>query len=131
VQSEPSSNRDQSWNLRFDFVPTRMGETTIQRRPFDDKPERDAAEPPSPRPSRRPPAPEPATAAHPASTAQSGGRAVTPTGRYLFLVRYSTRRSFVIPADRKSLLHDGQAARLVRIGARIGRALLSAFGASR
>jgi hypothetical protein len=30
-------NRDGSWNLRFDFVPTRMGETTIQLRDFDPK----------------------------------------------------------------------------------------------
>jgi hypothetical protein len=30
-------NRDGSWNLRFDFVPTRMGETTIQLRDFDAK----------------------------------------------------------------------------------------------
>jgi hypothetical protein len=39
-----------SWNLRFDFIPTRMGETTIQQHPFDAKPENDAAEPdPAPR----------------------------------------------------------------------------------
>ena len=45
-------NRDQSWNLRFDFVPARMGETTIQLRPFDAKSESDAAEPePAPEPS--------------------------------------------------------------------------------
>jgi ABC-type uncharacterized transport system involved in gliding motility auxiliary subunit len=47
-------NRDQSWNLRFDFIPTRMGETTIQLRPFDAKSESDAAEPePAPEPAPR------------------------------------------------------------------------------
>ena len=30
-------NRDGSWNLRFDFVPARMDETTIQLRPFEAK----------------------------------------------------------------------------------------------
>jgi hypothetical protein len=45
-------NRDQSWNLRFDFFPTRLGETTIQLRPFEPKSESDAADPE--------PAPEPA-----------------------------------------------------------------------
>jgi len=28
-------NRDGSWNLRFDYLPARMGETTIQMREFD------------------------------------------------------------------------------------------------
>ena len=28
-------NRDSSWNLRFDYMPTRMAETTIQLRAFD------------------------------------------------------------------------------------------------
>ena len=28
-------NRDGSYNLRFDYVPARMGETTIQLRDFD------------------------------------------------------------------------------------------------
>jgi hypothetical protein len=32
-------NRDGSWNLRFDFVPARMGETTLQLRPFNAKDE--------------------------------------------------------------------------------------------
>lgn len=35
-------NRDGSWNLRFDYLPTRPDVTTIQMRPFnpkDDKPE--------------------------------------------------------------------------------------------
>jgi hypothetical protein len=32
-------NRDGSWNLRFDFVPARMGETTIQMRPFNPREE--------------------------------------------------------------------------------------------
>ena len=27
-------NRDQSWTLRFDYLPTRLHETTIQMRPF-------------------------------------------------------------------------------------------------
>ena len=40
-----------TWN---DFIPTRMGETTIQLRPFDAKPEGDAAEPePTPEPAPR------------------------------------------------------------------------------
>jgi hypothetical protein len=30
-------NRDGSWNLRFDFIPARMGETTVQLRDFDSK----------------------------------------------------------------------------------------------
>ena len=33
-------NRDGSWNLRFDFVPTRMGETTIQLRDIEPKEEK-------------------------------------------------------------------------------------------
>ena len=56
-------NLDQSWNLRFDFIPARMGETTIQLRPFDAKPEEGAAEPE--------PAPEPA----PPRAQATGGRA--------------------------------------------------------
>ena len=32
-------NRDGSYNLRFDYVPARMGETTIQLRDFDAKDE--------------------------------------------------------------------------------------------
>lgn len=32
-------NRDGSYNLRFDYVPARMGETTIQLRDFDAKQE--------------------------------------------------------------------------------------------
>jgi len=47
-------NRDPSWNLRCHFTPTRMGETTIQPRPFDAKPEGDATEPePAPEPAPR------------------------------------------------------------------------------
>ena len=30
-------NRDGSWNLRFDFIPARPGETTVQLRDFDAK----------------------------------------------------------------------------------------------
>jgi hypothetical protein len=30
-------NRDGSWNLRFDFLPARPGETTVQLRDFDAK----------------------------------------------------------------------------------------------
>jgi len=30
-------NRDGSWNLRFDFIPARPGETTVQLRDFDTK----------------------------------------------------------------------------------------------
>jgi hypothetical protein len=30
-------NRDGSWNLRFDYLPARMGETTIQMRDIDPK----------------------------------------------------------------------------------------------
>jgi len=30
-------NRDGSWNLRFDYLPARMAETTIQLREFDTK----------------------------------------------------------------------------------------------
>jgi hypothetical protein len=37
VQSEPSLNRDGSWNLRFDYLPARLGETTIQLREFAPK----------------------------------------------------------------------------------------------
>jgi hypothetical protein len=32
-------NRDGSFNLRFDYVPARMGETTIQLRDFEPKQE--------------------------------------------------------------------------------------------
>jgi hypothetical protein len=35
-------NRDGSWNLRFDYLPARLGETTIQLREFSPK---DAAKP--------------------------------------------------------------------------------------
>jgi hypothetical protein len=30
-------NRDGSWNLRFDFIPARPGETTVQLRDFEAK----------------------------------------------------------------------------------------------
>ena len=30
-------NRDGSWNLRFDYLPTRLSETTIQLREMDPK----------------------------------------------------------------------------------------------
>jgi len=30
-------NRDGSWNLRFDFLPARPGETTVQLRDFEAK----------------------------------------------------------------------------------------------
>ncbi len=30
-------NRDGSWNLRFDYLPARLGETTIQLREFSPK----------------------------------------------------------------------------------------------
>ena len=30
-------NRDSSWNLRFDYLPTNMVDTTIQLRPFDSR----------------------------------------------------------------------------------------------
>ena len=30
-------NRDGSWNLRFDFIPARPGEATVQLRDFDVK----------------------------------------------------------------------------------------------
>jgi len=30
-------NKDGSWNLRFDYLPARMGETTIQLREMDPK----------------------------------------------------------------------------------------------
>jgi hypothetical protein len=36
-------NRDGSWNLRFDYLPTRLSETTIQLREMDSK-EAQAAE---------------------------------------------------------------------------------------
>jgi hypothetical protein len=32
-------NRDGSWNLRFDYLPARMAETTIQLRELDPKEE--------------------------------------------------------------------------------------------
>ena len=32
-------NRDGSWNLRFDYVPTNMTDTTIQMRAFDPRSE--------------------------------------------------------------------------------------------
>jgi hypothetical protein len=35
-------NKDGSWNLRFDYLPARMGETTLQMRPFDPKPGRES-----------------------------------------------------------------------------------------
>jgi hypothetical protein len=38
-------NRDGSWNLRFDLLPARMSETTIQMRPFDPKRENDEESP--------------------------------------------------------------------------------------
>jgi len=34
------ANRDGSWNLRFDYLPARMGETTIQLRAIDAKEDR-------------------------------------------------------------------------------------------
>ncbi len=37
-------NKDGSWNLRFDYLPARMGETTIQLREFDAKDADKAAE---------------------------------------------------------------------------------------
>jgi hypothetical protein len=33
-------NRDGSWNLRFDFLPAHMADTTIQLRDFDKEEER-------------------------------------------------------------------------------------------
>jgi hypothetical protein len=36
-------NRDGSWNLRFDYFPAHLGETTIQLREFD--PKEDARKP--------------------------------------------------------------------------------------
>jgi hypothetical protein len=36
-------NKDGSWNLRFDYLPTRPNETTIQLRPFSPKEEEEAA----------------------------------------------------------------------------------------
>ena len=32
-------NRDGSWNLRFDYLPSNMADTTIQMRPFDPRSE--------------------------------------------------------------------------------------------
>jgi hypothetical protein len=32
-------NRDGSWNLRFDYIPARMADTTIQLRAFDSRTE--------------------------------------------------------------------------------------------
>jgi hypothetical protein len=32
-------NRDGSWNLRFDYLPTNMADTTIQMRPFEPRSE--------------------------------------------------------------------------------------------
>jgi len=48
-------NRDGSWNLRFDYIPARMGETTIQLRKFDPKEDREEepAEPGRTRGARR------------------------------------------------------------------------------
>jgi hypothetical protein len=37
VQSEPSLNKDGSWNLRFDYLPTAHAETTVQLRDIDPK----------------------------------------------------------------------------------------------
>ncbi len=37
-------NKDGSWNLRFDYLPARMGETTIQLREFDAKEDDKAAQ---------------------------------------------------------------------------------------
>jgi hypothetical protein len=33
-------NRDGSWNLRFDYLPARMAETTIQIRPANEREDR-------------------------------------------------------------------------------------------
>ncbi len=33
-------NRDGSWNLRFDYLPARMSETTIQMRPATEREDR-------------------------------------------------------------------------------------------
>jgi hypothetical protein len=35
VQSEPSLNKDGSYNLRFDYLPAHLTDTTIQLREFD------------------------------------------------------------------------------------------------
>jgi hypothetical protein len=51
-------NKDGSWNLRFDYLPARMGETTIQMRKIDPRPESDAAEPEAPRDPAKPRAAE-------------------------------------------------------------------------
>jgi hypothetical protein len=37
-------NKDGSWNLRFDYLPSRMADTTIQMRAFDPKEETRATE---------------------------------------------------------------------------------------
>jgi hypothetical protein len=37
-------NKDGSWNLKLDYVPTRLDKTTIQLRPFSPKEEEEAAE---------------------------------------------------------------------------------------
>jgi hypothetical protein len=37
-------NRDGSWNLKFDYLPTRLSETTIQLREMDSKEATQAAE---------------------------------------------------------------------------------------
>jgi hypothetical protein len=37
---EAFENRDGSWNLRFDDVPARPAETTIQMRPFNEREDR-------------------------------------------------------------------------------------------
>jgi hypothetical protein len=34
-------NRDESWTLRFDYLPTRLHETTIQMRPISPKDAKD------------------------------------------------------------------------------------------
>ena len=39
-------NRDGSWNLLFDYLPTRPGKTTIQVRDFDPKEEEERTVPP-------------------------------------------------------------------------------------
>jgi hypothetical protein len=31
------ANRDGSWNLRFDYLPARMADTTIQMRPVEER----------------------------------------------------------------------------------------------
>jgi hypothetical protein len=47
-------NKDGSWNLRFDYLPARMGETTIQMRKIEPRPESDAAEPEPAREAAKP-----------------------------------------------------------------------------